>query len=164
MSSSTDATKADADPAVAECWLVGNQVARPEKGGVSASLRDELARTLGASGLPRPALPLTHHLAFVGTPRPDGRQRVIIVSDNALRELMDEHIVGVGLSPAELRLLKQVLGGRTLHQAADTDDVSYETKRSQYKSLARKLGAHSQVELSGLVFTRLMLWFGDLSG
>ena len=48
------------------------------------------------------------------------------------------------LSSAELNLLLQLLSGKSLRDAADADAVSYETKRSQFKSLATRTGLRTQ--------------------
>lgn len=149
--------------AVAECRLSSGKVAPAGRRRLPGALFNELARSIRRSGLPSTALPLEHHIAFVGSPRSDGKVRLIVVDDDALSGLMNARMHSARIAPAELRLLKQLLGGMTLHEAAASDAVGYETKRSQYKSLAKKLRVRSQLDLTGSTLTQIMLHLEGLS-
>lgn len=125
--------------------------------GLPASLFEELSTHIRETGMPSIPLSLKHHLAFIDTPQSGGRARLIVIADDALRDLIDARLTNARIAPAELRLVKQLLGGYSLHEAAACDSVVYETKRSQYKSLARKLGVRSQLDLAGVLLTQIML-------
>jgi DNA-binding CsgD family transcriptional regulator len=51
------------------------------------------------------------------------------------------------LTAAEARLLEDIIAGKTLQQAARSAGTSYETCRSQLKSIFQKTGSRSQIEL-----------------
>lgn len=51
------------------------------------------------------------------------------------------------LSSAEYHLLMQILSGDTLKEASVKDQVAYETKRSQFKSLSARIGLRTQSEV-----------------
>lgn len=55
------------------------------------------------------------------------------------------------LTPAELRLAAQMVCGMELKAAADNDNVSIETKRSQLKAITAKLGVSRQQDLLRLL-------------
>ncbi|MEQ8601114.1 MAG: alpha/beta hydrolase [Devosia sp.] len=113
-----------------------------------------------ALGQPVPAaggLVLNNHMAFaLDTARGDSI-RLLVKSDVQLCQSLTELLVaGEQPTKAELRVLKQLLCGIGLSVAAKADGVGHETKRSQYKSLARKLGVRSQAELSSRVLAHLL--------
>ena len=60
-----------------------------------------------------------------------------------------------GLSAAEARLLFQFVGGLSLHEMARLDDLSVETKRSQFKSASAKLQCSGQVQVFSFVTSQL---------
>ena len=78
-----------------------------------------------------------------------GRDRVqaLWCPDERLRRLLRVEGGGGPLTASELRLIKRLVCGQTLRQAARLDGVAYETRRSQYKTAAAKLGVSSQGEL-----------------
>ncbi|WP_295808198.1 hypothetical protein [uncultured Nitratireductor sp.] len=142
---------------VAECRLTEGKVELAGRRHLPDALLNELVNAIGQSGLPSIALPLAHHIAFVGFPCSNDRMRLIIIDDETLCDLLNRRMGPSRITPAELRLLKQLLGGLTLHEAATADAVGYETKRSQYKSLAKKLRVRSQFDLAGSTVTQIML-------
>lgn len=78
--------------------------------------------------------------------------RLIFVEDGQLLRIHQTS----SLTPAELRTLKQILCGHSLRDSAATDSVSYETKRSQFKSLGNKIGIRRQADVVTYTLTRLM--------
>ena len=52
-----------------------------------------------------------------------------------------------GLTPAEIRIVLQLLSGKSLRDSALVAGVSYETARSVLKSVFVKTGTHRQSEL-----------------
>lgn len=61
------------------------------------------------------------------------------------------------LTQAELRTLAQLLTGVDLKQAALNDAVSYETKRTQLKSVKTKLGFSRQIDLVAELLSGILL-------
>jgi DNA-binding CsgD family transcriptional regulator len=57
----------------------------------------------------------------------------------------------LGLTPAEARVVYRLVRGMTLRQATQSARISYETGRTQLKSIFRKTGAHSQPALMLLI-------------
>lgn len=57
------------------------------------------------------------------------------------------HMSHFGLTPAEQRLVSQLLGGKTLRQAAEILGVKYSTVRSQLNSIFQKVGVRRQADL-----------------
>lgn len=115
---------------------------------------------IDALGQPVPAaggLVLDNHLAFVFDAGREDAVRLLVKSDTQLSQSLNELLVkGEQPTKAELRVLKQLLCGIGLSVAARADGVGHETKRSQYKSLARKLGVRSQAELSSRVLAHTL--------
>src|SRR5690606_25710057 len=77
--------------------------------------------------------------------------------DGAILAALQRLDPGYSITAAELRILKQLLCGLNHSDAAAPDGVSHETKRTQFKSLCRKLGVRSQNELTSSVLTRILL-------
>ena len=73
--------------------------------------------------------------------------KLIHIDHKTTINLLQGVVPDIELSNAELRLLMQILCGQTLRDAAETDNVSYETKRSQFKSLASRTGFKTQSEV-----------------
>lgn len=86
-----------------------------------------------------------------------GKVRLVLISDDELLDCLAPAGQGKALFPAELRLVKQVLCGMNLNEAATLDGVGHETKRSQLKSVSQKLDTRSQTELAARVMTQIML-------
>jgi pimeloyl-ACP methyl ester carboxylesterase len=123
--------------------------------GILDSLTVEIGRNSAAAGLA-----LKNHLALIGN-RPGGQLiRLLVLSDKRLSVLLADLLTQDGLSGAEFRLLKQLICGLNLSEAAAHDSIGHETKRSQFKSLARKLGVRSQTELVARTVTQILLMTG----
>ncbi len=73
--------------------------------------------------------------------------RLVSIDHSSAMEILSDVVPDIVLSNAELRLLLQILSGSSLKEAARTDEVSYETKRSQFKSLAMRTGFRTQNEV-----------------
>jgi DNA-binding CsgD family transcriptional regulator len=58
-----------------------------------------------------------------------------------------------GLSPAETRLLKELLAGRTLQVAAERLGITSGTGRTHLKAIMAKCGVRRQADLIRLVIT-----------
>ena len=56
-----------------------------------------------------------------------------------------------GLTPAESRLAEQIVSGLSLREAADLNEVSHETVRSQAKAIFAKTGVRRQADLIRLM-------------
>ncbi|MCV0428908.1 MAG: alpha/beta hydrolase, partial [Roseibium sp.] len=72
---------------------------------------------------------------------------VVPLSVDDTDEILKEKSSAGGLTPSEVRLLHSLLSGLTIRQSASETGHSYETKRSQLKSLGAKLAVSSQNEL-----------------
>ncbi len=73
--------------------------------------------------------------------------RIIFVHHDTLINILRQFTPQVELTNSEFQLLMQILCGKTLKEASKADNVSYETKRTQFKSLAARTGFRSQSEL-----------------
>lgn len=73
--------------------------------------------------------------------------RLIWIDHASAMEILRDVVPNIELPNAELRLLMQILSGVSLKEAAGQDGVSYETKRSQFKSLAARTGFRTQSEV-----------------
>jgi DNA-binding CsgD family transcriptional regulator len=100
-------------------------------------------------------LGIVHHnylVLNVQEPSTPDAGRLIFVEDTQLLHIYPTS----SLTPAELRTLKQILCGHSLRDSAVTDSVSYETKRSQFKSLGHKIGISRQADVVTYTLTRLL--------
>ncbi len=102
-------------------------------------------------------LVLENHLVFVSEAGSEGPVRIMVVPDTEILAALSGTGQDGALTDSELRLLKQLACGLTLPAAADIDGVSHETKRTQFKSLARKLKVRSQNALANKVLMHLLL-------
>lgn len=84
-------------------------------------------------------------LAVIATNDPDQVPDMMIIA---------EHF---SLTPAETRLVKQLIASKTLHQVAEEHQVSIHTVRSQLKSVLKKTGCHRQSELIKLIINSPLL-------
>lgn len=66
-------------------------------------------------------------------------------------------LVGLKLTPKEIRLTAQILIGLNLQSAANADNVSIETKRSQIKSIINKLNVERQIDVVRILLPELSL-------
>jgi len=73
--------------------------------------------------------------------------RIVYANNATMIKILRDAAPDADLSNAELRLLLQILSGLTLRESAKLDGVSYETKRSQFKSLAMRTGFRTQSEV-----------------
>lgn len=73
--------------------------------------------------------------------------RGIVVSEGLFGDLVDHFNPGRTLTRAEKRVLFQLTAGCSLREAADLDQTSVETKRSQVKSLCAKMQCSGQLDL-----------------
>lgn len=96
-------------------------------------------------------------LALQVAPAPNQPIHMLIIPDSEIIRILTPVLNGQSLSPSELRVLKQIIGGMDLSGAARSDGVGHETKRSQFKSLARKLASRSQTALIARVLPLLLL-------
>lgn len=79
----------------------------------------------------------------------------LCISPDLLVEVLALHDPDVTLTPAESRLLMQLLRGATLREAASEDAVAFETKRTQVKGVCAKLRCRSQADLARTLMARL---------
>ncbi|WP_244513119.1 MULTISPECIES: helix-turn-helix transcriptional regulator [unclassified Ensifer] len=63
----------------------------------------------------------------------------------------DDLKVSCGLTPAEIRIASGVAAGLTLKEMSQANGVSYETIRTQLKSIYAKTGVNSQAALVKLL-------------
>ena len=88
----------------------------------------------------------------------NGKQNLILAMTlESLDSYCKSRADSTPLTASELRVLAQVLTGQDLKQAARDDHVSYETKRSQLKTINSKLGFHRQIDLVAGLLSELLL-------
>ena len=120
-------------------------------------LWQQIVAAAGPALPPGTGLPLPGHLVLTMNSGPDHPARIVAVSDEAILAALPVVSRESSVTASELRILKQLLCGFNLSDAATRDNVSHETKRTQFKSLCRKLGARSQNELTSAALTRILL-------
>lgn len=123
----------------------------------SHPLWQEIAAALEHQGRHGGGTVLKAHLVFVLEPDVERPARILAVHDEAIVRCLRPIIDQGQITAAELRLLKQLICGCDLAEAARADGVAHETKRSQFKSLARKFGARSQGELTSRALAHLLM-------
>lgn len=109
---------------------------------------------------PRGVLENDTLVLLLETQRDTTSGRVVILSARAVTEFLEKSF-GVSLHGAEQRVLLQVLAGYNLRYAAEVDNLSYETKRSQMKSVLAKTGIKRQGDLVGAALTNIFLAIGS---
>ena len=77
------------------------------------------------------------------------------VADLIMDESIDRLRSHFGLTPAEARLALLLVTGETLRSAAVKLSITYETARSQLKSIFNKTRTHRQAELVVVIVTAL---------
>jgi DNA-binding CsgD family transcriptional regulator len=77
------------------------------------------------------------------------------VADLIMDESIDRLRSHFGLTPAEARLALLLVTGETLRSAAVKLSITYETARSQLKSIFNKTRTHRQAELVIVILTAL---------
>ena len=123
----------------------------------SHPLWTEIASALERQGRSGIGAALKAHLVLVIEANDECPARILTLPDGVIARCI-RPISGQGeMTGAELRLLKQLICGADLAEAARADGVAHETKRTQFKSLSRKLGAHSQGELTSRALAHLLV-------
>ena len=79
------------------------------------------------------------------------------VVSNEIINLVTEKLGLKSLTRAELAIASQLLCGMTMQEAAESDDLSVETKRSQIKSIMSKLEVTRQIDLIRILLSELLL-------
>ena len=136
-------------------------VAAPDQDRVIASmlemLRDDALK-------PGRILPLGDEDCFLwllptAQPTPDDAEltqlRALRVTFDLVGDILDTFNTEASLTPAEKRVICQLVMGGRLRDAADRDGVSFETKRSQIKSACQKLDCASQIDVMRLALGQL---------
>nr|WP_234820884.1 hypothetical protein [Sinorhizobium medicae] len=122
-----------------------------------------IADGLSRQGELRSGILLDDGLAVIVPGGSDRPTRLIVLRDSALFDAVGKLASDEPLFASERRLLKQLICGFNLAAAAALDGVSHETKRSQFKSLARKLGGGSQAEIASRALSRVFLEIASVS-
>lgn len=84
------------------------------------------------------------------------RGRLLVLELSCIDALIERLFPNAAMTPAEIRMLMQVVCGIPVRQAAMDDGVSHETKRTQLKAVTAKTGRKGQRDLSAFVLARLM--------
>ncbi len=83
--------------------------------------------------------------------------KLLLFNNEFISKNLEKLFPNAGITNAERRMLLQSLAGITLKGAAELDSVSYETKKSQLKSVFRKTHLNSQQALSNFLLTHFTL-------
>ncbi|MEM1267029.1 MAG: alpha/beta hydrolase [Pseudomonadota bacterium] len=86
----------------------------------------------------------------------DTKLRALYIDYDVFSDVLDGFNSDSGLTPAEKRLICQLAIGQSLRDAATADAVSFETKRSQLKSISLKLNCTSQNDVIRLALGQLV--------
>jgi len=87
---------------------------------------------------------------------PQQHLRVLLVTYDLFDQVINGFNEAAKLTKAERRMIFQLCAGLTLSEAASSDDVTHETKRSQTKSSCSKLGCNGQKDLVSLALSQLV--------
>jgi pimeloyl-ACP methyl ester carboxylesterase/DNA-binding CsgD family transcriptional regulator len=79
--------------------------------------------------------------------KPGTRLRGLVITGELFSEIMEQFNGDLKLTPAEKRTLFQLVGGLELREAAELDDVTYDTKRAHTKALCGKMDCGGQKDL-----------------
>ena len=71
--------------------------------------------------------------------------------DTSAGDAVDEVMGAYGLTPSEKKLLSQLIGGRSLREAADLLNITRATSRNRLARIMAKAGTHRQSELIQLI-------------
>lgn len=112
---------------------------------------------VGAKCLSIPAPGLDHELIRLGGSELSNLicgRRVLVVARrrDALDQMTRDMAHRYRLTPAEMRVLHGLIRSESLPRIAERAHLSYETIRSQKKSLFNKLGVSTQIELLNLLY------------
>jgi len=83
--------------------------------------------------------------------------KLLLFSVDYISDVLEKLFPGANITTAEQRILHQSLAGVKLRKAAEQDNVSYETKKSQLKSVFQKTHFNNQQALSSFLITHLTL-------
>jgi len=83
--------------------------------------------------------------------------RLFLLHMNYISDFLNKLFPNTRITPAERKALLQSLSGISLKYAASLDNVSYETKKSQLKSVFQKTQLPKQQTLSNFLITHLTL-------
>ncbi|MEP0942157.1 MAG: alpha/beta hydrolase [Rhizobiaceae bacterium] len=83
--------------------------------------------------------------------------RLAFIDCSKINELLEDISPYADFSSAERAILLQLLSGISLREAANVDEVSYETKRSQFKSLAARTGLRTQSDVIRVFLLNLFM-------
>jgi len=86
-----------------------------------------------------------------------GRGKLLVLLDSVFTDALEMLYPGASLTPAENRVLMQIVAGGSVKSAAQDDEVSAETKRSQLKAAMTKVGVSGQKDLSNALVAQLVL-------
>jgi len=84
------------------------------------------------------------------------KARALFVTFDLVADSLEHFNEEAGLSRAEKRVICQIALGLTLREAADYDGVSFETKRSQLKTVCLKLDCRGQGDVIRLAMGQLV--------
>jgi len=88
--------------------------------------------------------------------RVSARLRGMVITVQLFGELMELFNTKANLTAAEKRTMFQLIGGEELRNAANRDNVSYETKRTHTKTACVKLGCAGQKDLIRIAMGQLV--------
>lgn len=88
--------------------------------------------------------------------RPKHGLRTLLITQSLFMEVFDLFNIEDQLTPAEKRLVYQLVTGISLAQAAALDEVSVETKRSHLKRAMGKLGCSTQSNVMRMMFSQMI--------
>lgn len=125
-------------------------------------LWQEIATVLERQGRFGAGVALKAHLALIAEGDDERPARIMVLGDDLIIRSLRRIMRQGEMTAAELRLLKQLVCGAGLVEAARADGVSHETKRTQFKSLSGKFDARSQGELTGRVISHLLMNSGQM--
>ncbi|MDB4224899.1 hypothetical protein N9850_14125, partial [Granulosicoccus sp.] len=96
------------------------------------------------------------YLVFGDSPQASTTQNVRYLVSQAIINIAADYLRNVSFTPAELRLVAQILSGLQLKTAANEDNVSLETKRSHLKTIMGKLQVSRQQDVIRILLPELM--------
>ncbi len=91
--------------------------------------------------------------------KPQGR--LILLGIDLIASVIPEIFPDTRLTRSELRVLLQLMIGYSLKEAAQVDNVSYETKRSQLKAVFVKTGTNKQAAITSILLSHILINFGS---
>ncbi len=108
-------------------------------------------RTAGAGA----TVVMVHDLgdrAWPGQPgQPAARYLALSIDKTTFERLVSRVWPRLSLTAAEFRLVSSLLAGRSLRETAESDGLSYNTKRKQLLSVTSKAGLSSQTDITRIV-------------